>query len=464
MNKNIFKEYDIRGKYPQELNEQTAYALGLAFAKMTRAKKIIVGRDARPESEKIFWPLVLGLSASGAKVDDLGVCATPELFFAVGAKRYSAGCMVTASHSPQGQTGCKFCDSHGVVYGLKTGLQKLARLAARETSQFSEVDLKQKNKNVDFTSIVVDYKKFALSFVKPENLQGLKIVLDASGGSGARLADALFQILPVKTTFINFRAKDKYPNHGPNPLLPENQKTIAKAIKNEQANLGVIFDGDADRAIFFDENGQLAEPYYINCLLSKIILKNRKGLKLVIDARLNLALSATIKSHGGKVLRHRSGYANFINTMSRKGLLFGCENSGHFMLNFKLKNKASFVYGDALIPVLLILDYLRSQKISLSEAIRPFQQQYPISGELNFQTDKFEVIAKTIKKNFSAAKTDEIDGLSVFGPKQEWFFNLRPSHTEPLVRLNIEAKNYVRLNQLKDEIISTINHFKFLAK
>jgi len=457
INSKIFKEYDIRGQYPQELNEQTAYALGLAFVKLTKAKKIIIGRDARPESEKIFWPLISGLVKAGAKIDDLGICATPELFFAVGTKKYDSGCMVTASHSPQGQTGFKFCNRQGVVYGSNTGLLKLARLAEKQKEKFSSADLKQKTKNIDFTSVATDYKKFALSFVKPDKLKGLKIVLDASGGSGARLADALFQALPVRAVFMNFRARDKYPDHGPNPLLPENQRPIKQAIKFEQADLGVIFDGDGDRAIFFDEAGQLVEPYYINCLLAEIMLKKKKGLTVAIDARLGLALSAVIKKNNGRVLRHRSGYANFISTMSRKKLLFGCENSGHFMFNFKLKNKPSFVYGDALIPILLILNRLKSERLKLSQAIKPFQDQYLISGELNFQTAKFETVKKILKKNFSAAKIDELDGLSVFGPKAEWFFNLRSSHTESLVRLNIEAKSSVRLNQLKDEIVSVID-------
>jgi phosphomannomutase len=460
----IFKEYDIRGKYPAELNENTAYALGLAFAKISKAKKMIVGRDARKESEMSFWPLVLGLMEGGVKVDDLGVCATPELFFAVGAKRYSAGCMVTASHSPQGETGFKFCDESGIVYGLKTGLKKLAAQAGRENRQYSATGLKKKINSIDFTSIATEYKKFALSFVKPSGLKNLKIVLDASSGSGAHLSSVVFNSLPVELISMNFRAKDNYLDHGPNPLLKENQLPIIKEIVASRADLGVIFDGDADRAIFFDETGRLIEPYYINCLLSEIILKSKRGLTVAIDARLTLALSETIKKNGGKVFRQRSGYANFIKTMSRKQLLFGCENSGHFMINFKLKNKQSFVYGDAIIPILLILSYLKSHGLKISRAINSFKGQYLISGELNFKTEKFEAISKILKKNFSAAKIDSIDGLSVFGPNKEWFFNLRSSHTEPLIRLNIEAKNSTRLNQLKDELVSIIKTIEYSSK
>lgn len=458
INKNIFKEYDIRGKYPEELDENTAYALGLSFAKLIKAKKVIIGRDARLESEKVFWPLVSGLLDSGVKVDDLGVCATPELFFAVSVKKYDAGCMVTASHSPVGQTGYKFCDGRGRPL-LTINLKKLEALAGQVKQKFDVAELKKQTEAIDFVSVVAEYKKFALSFIKPETLKNLKIVLDASSGSGARLADDVFSVLPASSTFMNFRADDQYPDHGPNPLLPENQQSIIKEIKAERADLGVLFDGDADRAIFFDEAGTFVEPYYINCLLSEIILKKNKGIRLVVDARLNLGITATIKKAGGKALRHRSGFSNIINTMDQKKLLFGCENSGHFMFNIGLKKKANFVYGEAIIPVLLVASFLQTKKIILSQAIKSFKDQYLISGELNFKTAKFAAIGKILQKKFAGLKSDEIDGLSIFGPKGEWFFNLRTSHTEPVIRLNIEAKNQTRLDQLKTEIVAIINKF-----
>ncbi len=458
INKNIFKEYDIRGKYPEELDENTAYALGLSFAKLIKAKKVIIGRDARRESEKVFWPLVLGLLDSGVKVDDLGVCATPELFFAVGVKNYDAGCMVTASHSPAGQTGYKFCDGRGRPL-LTVSLNKLQSIAGQVKQKFDVAELKKQTKAIDFVSVVAEYKKFALSFIKPEILKNLKIVLDASSGSGSRLAEDVFCALPATAILMNFCTTDQYPDHGPNPLLPENQQSIIKKIKSEQADLGVLFDGDADRAIFFDETGTFVEPYYINCLLSELILKNNKKIKLMVDARLSLGISETIKRAGGKVVRHRSGFSNIINSMVAKNILFGCENSGHFMFNFGLKKKGNFVYGEAIIPVLLVLNYLQQKKIKLAQALKPFKDQYLISGELNFKTAKFAAICKVLQKKFVGLKSDEIDGLSFFGPKGEWFFNLRTSHTEPVIRLNIEAKNREKLNQLRTEIVAIINKF-----
>jgi len=457
----IFKEYDIRGKYPQEITLESAFVLGLAFVKVSKAKKIVIGRDARPESEAVFWQLVSGLVSAGAKVFDLGVCSTPELFFAVGNYDYDAGCIVTASHSPKGETGFKFCGRDGVVFGLNTGLKKVKAIANKELLKIKKAgglsDLNNQRAKISFTSVAVDYKRYVHSFIDIKKLKGSKIIIDASNGSGSRLAETVMSDLPCKIISVNFGQPDKYPDHGPNPLLLENQKTIKRQILKNKADWGVMFDGDGDRAIFFDERGRLIEPYYINCLLSEIILKRYGALQIVIDARLGLALGNVIKNYSGKVLRHRSGYANFIKTMKQKDLMFGCENSGHFMFNFRLSGKRkSFVYGEAILPILLIGEYLKDQKVSLSSAVAKFQKQYVISGELNFTTANFAGIAKILKNNFTGARIDELDGLSVYEKSGEWFFNLRPSHTEPLIRLNLEAVNQAVLNRLKDSVLAVI--------
>lgn len=457
INPAIFKEYDIRGEYPHEISDEIAYALGFAFARIIKAKKIVVGRDARLESERAFWPLISGLAKGGAQIADLGVCATPELFFAVGARKFAGGVMVTASHSPQGQTGFKFCDSQGRVFGQKSGQEKLALWANKEFAKIpAGIKFLAQNDSVDFISIAGDYKEFALSFIEPAEVEGMNLVIDASGGSGGRLAEVVFNSLPVKFSPLNFRVAKNRLQHGPNPLLPENQQAAISQVKDKQADLGVIFDGDADRAIFIDESGRFVEPYYINCLLAQIILAENKRATIVADARLYLAIAKVVKSSGGKLLVHRSGYANFIKSMTAKKKLFGCENSGHFMYNFSLKEKRQFVYGDAIISVLLILKYLKQNKLKLSQAVKPFSDSFVISGELNFQTDRFEQIAQDVKKIFSEAKFISIDGLSALSKHHFWFFNLRPSHTEPVIRLNIEARNGKLLKELQDKLLKCI--------
>lgn len=456
LNTAIFKEYDIRGKYPAEIDEKTAYALGRAFAKVSSAKKIVLGRDAREESEKVFWGLLAGLIDGGMKVDDLGKCSTPELFFAVGRKKYESGCMVTASHSPTGQTGFKFCDEKGRVFGKATGLLKLEKSAQQIAAKMKYDPKKNRADEVDFITIAKEYKSFALSFIRPADIRGLNLVLDASGGSGAHLADVVFNNLPLDVAFINFLPNDKRLGHGPNPLLPENQTAIKAEIKKRRSDLGVIFDGDADRAIFFDAHGELVEPYYINCLLSQIMLQIKPKTTLVVDARLSLAITQAIKSSKGKALAHRSGYANIIKTMSEKKILFGCENSGHFMYNFALKSRKQFVYGDAIIPILLIMKYLRQTKQTLDDAILPFKKSFVISGELNFKTARFKEISAEIRKQFKGNVFTVIDGLSVTDKNGKWFINVRSSHTEPLIRLNIEAEDNALLEELKDKLLKII--------
>lgn len=454
INPNIFREYDIRGKYPQEIDEKTAYALGFAFVEFIKAKKVVVGRDARPESENVFWAFIAGASKAGTRVSSLGICSTPELFFAVGAKKFSGGCMVTASHSPAGQTGFKTCDSRGRSFGMSNDLGKIAKLAAKV-----KVDsLNNLQGEIEFISVSSEYKKFIKSIIEFKKLSGLKVVLDASSGSGARLAEEVFADLPIYSRRMNFHAGDKYPDHGPNPMLPESHVSAIKEVKKFKADVGIIFDGDADRAIFIDEQGRFVEPYYVNCLLARIILGKKKKQKLVVDARLGLGISETISKLGGTAVVHRSGYTNIIRTMESKKIIFGCENSGHFMFSFSwAKGGSNYVYSEAILPVLLVLEYLRVKKINLSEAVAEFRNNFPISGEINIKTRDFNKLKTRIKQEFAAEKFAEIDGLSATASSGEWFFNIRPSHTEPLVRLNVEAKDKVGVAKLKAKLISIIN-------
>lgn len=453
INKSIFKEYDIRGAYPAEINESVAYVLGLAFARAAKIKKIIVGRDARQETAQIFWPLIAGLTRGGVKVHSLDVCCTPELFFAVGDKRFPAGCMVTASHSPAGQTGFKFCDSQGRVWGSKTGLAKLRALA----DKISTDDISDVCATAEKISIADSYKKFIRKIVDYKKLSGFKIVLDASGGSGARLAQDVFSLALLKTKLMNFRPKDAYPDHGLNPLLAGNWRSAAKEVKKSRADLGVVFDGDADRAIFIDEQGKFVEPYYLNCLLAKIILEKWKKETIIADARLALGIEEVVKNAGGKLISHRSGYANIIRTMQSKKIKFACENSGHFMFNFSwVRPGANFAYGEGILPVLLILQYLKKNKLSLGQAVAQYRKKYLISGEINLSLKDFSATEKKIKAVFKDARFKVVDGLSVYDPAGKWFFNFRPSHTEPVARLNIEARKAADLLQLKKQLLNLI--------
>lgn len=456
----IFREYDIRGKYPQDIDKNTAYRLGRAFVLALNAKVIAVGRDRRVESAKLMPSFISGARSCGCLVYQLGVCSTPELSLAVGIKKMAGGAIMTASHNPQGWAGVKLYNSSGVPLGLKTGLQDVIKLLDYKDVKTNH---KIKKSTIKKLKVVTDYYRLVTSKTNRRKIKPFNLVLDASGGSGDGLVGYVFSCLTAKIIKINFRAGDKYIDHGLNPLLAGNQREVKKAIKKNRADLGVIWDGDADRVVFVDGLGQFVHPYYINCLLSKIILAKKPGLKLLIDARMPAGPSEIIKQYGGRPIVNRSGTANIIQAMIKREILFGCENSGHYFFNFKFygAKKNNYIYSDSVLPVLLIMEYLADKKLSLAEAIADFRRQYLISGEINFKVNNFSKLKSAIKKEYRGYKSATVDGVSVYGPSLAvgnagWFFNLRPSHTEPLARLNIEAKNQIVLKKLKQQLLKII--------
>jgi phosphomannomutase len=456
ISKNIFKEYDVRGQYPSEIDKNAAYQIGRAFVVKEKLKKVAVVRDSRRESEEAGREFIKGLMDAGVDVYDFGINSSPAMFFAVGARAFDGGTAVTASHNPDGYTGLKMCAKDGVLIGRNNGLMEIARIAEKD---FKRSRKKGRLKKVDVSA---DYFKFISSIVGLDNIKGFKLVLDASGGAGAKMADYVFVRLSSRIIKMNFRRGDSYPDHGLNPMLASNQKLVKAEVKKDKAHLGIIWDGDGDRSIFVDEKGAAIEPYYVNCLLAEIILKKKKGAKIVIDARLPVGLSEVIKSAKGRPVICRSGYANIVKLMHREKILYGCENSGHYFFNFLMQkgNKKNFVVGDAIIPALLILEYLRENNLSLSQAIGKYRRHYLISGELNFKVKNFEKLKSRLAQRYKGREMEEIDGLSVFGPvldgRREWFFNVRPSHTEPLARLNIEAGDKKTLAKIKKELLEII--------
>jgi phosphomannomutase len=449
INSAIFREYDIRGKYPEEINESSAYALGRAFVLSQHAKRIAISRDRRIESEKIYPDFVKGVKETGCEILDLGINSTPALFFAVGIKKLDGGVSITASHNPKGYTGLKMCDKNGTLLGLNTGIKKLIAVLKKEPKT-----KKLTSKESRAIDINKDYFNFAKKIVDVDNIKGFKIVLDASNGSGARLADYFFVRLHSKITKMNFKLGDQFEDHGLNPMLAENRKLAKREVIKRKADIGVIFDGDGDRCIFIDEKGEYIPPYYINFLLAEIILKKHRLASMVIDARMIMGLTNTIKNFSGKPIISRAGYSNVVKKMQARNSLFGCENSGHYFFNFKLidRNK-KYIFGDAIIPILLVLEYLKKNRIKLSEAVAIYRESYPISGEINIKDVNFSKIEKRIK-NYAKYKKNKVDGISIYS--DDWFFNIRPSKTEPLVRLNIEAKDKPTLNKIKKELLKII--------
>lgn len=466
INKDIFKEYDIRGRYPQELDEAAAYAIARVFVKMKKVKKLALGCDARPESAKVAKSFALGAASAGAEIFDLGVCATPELFFAVGDKHYDGGAMATASHNPAGYTGFKLCGQDGVPLGMKTGLDDLRKKIQLEIKKSGNGEIRDKDKIEKNGTIrragrcnnvvISDYKKFVFSFIDKKKIKNFKAVLDSSGGSGGKLAAEIFDSLAVKAIKMNFRPHDRFPDHDLNPMLEKNQKSIIAEVKKQEADLGIIWDGDADRVLFISDRGEFIPPYYVNCLLGAIVLEKFKGIKVLIDARLPVGLSQIVKKNAGRPIISRSGHTNILKAMKEKDIIFGCENSGHYFFDlYSARNgKKHYSFSDGIIPALLILEYLSKRRITILQAIKPYQEKFLISGEININNVDYQKVAAKIKNRYHGHKFSRLDGLSVFGA--DWFFNIRPSHTEPLIRLNIEARSINELERIKNQLMKLI--------
>jgi phosphomannomutase len=451
MTKSIFKEYDIRGRYPKEIDKSTAYELGRAFVVMTNAKKVAIGRDRRPESKLLMPEFIRGVNDEGCDVYQMGIASTPAVSFAVGHFKLDGGVIITASHNPKGWAGFKMMAENGVPIGMKTGLKTIINLMSRGVNS-----VKKKSGTVRSLSYLHSYYQFVRGFIDLDMIKGFKVALDVSGGSGDGLVDYVFNRLSLKDYKINFRSGDQYPDHGPNPLLLKNQQVIKNVIIKRRADLGVIWDGDADRAVFIDEQGTFVHPYYINCLLGKVLSEKKSDLAMVVDARMPVGISEVIKKYGGKPIVSRSGTANIIDLMNRNKYLFGCENSGHYFFNFKLADgrNNNHIFSGTIIPVLLILEYLKINDLKMSEAVSEFSNSYHISGEKNFKIDNFEKLKKKILNKYNGFKTKQIDGLSVYG--DGWFFNVRSSHTEPLIRLNVEAISRNNMLKIKKDLLTLI--------
>lgn len=450
INKSIFREYDIRGKYPDEINEQIAEAVSGAFAIDFKIKKIALAKDKRPQSDRIYEHVKAGLLKAGCEIFEMGQQSTPELYFAVGFKKLDGGLMVTASHNPNGYTGLKLVNKNGLAIGNKNGLVGVAERAQKILDK--KIILKNSRKKIKQLDILSDYYKFVYSFIDCEKLKNLNTVLDVSGGSAAKIVEYFFIRMSGQNIKMNFR-KDKFKDHGLNPMLPENYKNIEREVLKSKSDLGIIWDGDGDRVIFIDDKGKFIEPYYINCLLAEIFLsKIKKNKKIVIDGRMQLAIKKVITENQGQAIVSRSGYSNLVTEMQKQKILFGCENSGHYLFNLSLVyDGKNFICGDGIIPALMIIEYLSEKGLKISDAVEVFKKEFKISGEINLKNNNFAKSALKLKKQFKF-DIDETDGISIGNDK--WFFNARKSNTEPLIRINIEAKEKKKIIELKKQLIN----------
>lgn len=435
----VFKAYDIRGIYPTEINGELAYKIGQAFATFTK-DKIVVGRDMRKSSKELFDNISAGINSMGYEVVDIGVCTTPMLNFAVASQSFKGGVMITASHNPSEYNGIKLIGEKAVQYTLDNGVDKIKDLVL--TNVFSYA----KNKGlITSENILPKYINWIIS--KVPGIKKFKIVADAGNGVGGISALPVLQKLDQEIVPMYFELDDSFPNHLADPMDPKNLEDLKKKVKDSKSDLGVGFDGDADRAGLVDENGQIVKPDFLLSAIAECELKNHPNQKIYYDLRFSRSVPETIKKAGGIPIRTKVGNPNFKRPLILEGGIMGVEFSCHFMY------RENFGIDDGLFALLKVLYWLSKNNCSLSEFISKYQKNHFLFST-NFQVSNVETAIFKLKEHFNDGKFDYLDGITIEYP--DWWFVARPSNTEPVLRLNIEASSKDLLEQKKNELINLL--------
>jgi phosphomannomutase len=449
MKPGIFKAYDVRGLVPEELDAPTALATGRAFARHLGPGPVAVGYDMRASARELREAFLTGLRGEGREVIDIGRVSTPILYFAVASSQAAGGAMITASHNPGRYNGFKLCGPNAVPIGIESGLAAIrdrALALEREPAPAARGGVTQR----DFKAAYYDM----LLGLFPGRPQ-LRAVIDAGNGIAGEALSGLLDRLPLQAKRMYFEPDGSFPNHEADPLKAENLHDLQQAVKSERADLGIAFDGDGDRAVFVDEHGDAIAADLTTALFSEVILERkllgaRKGIPMLYDLRSSRIVPETLRAHGAEPIRSRVGHAFMKAVMRERGACFGGELSGHYYFRFP----AGYIADDGAAAMMLLLEVLAVRKRPLSELWKPYHR-YKQSGEINRRVPDVPRALARVRAAFPDGAADELDGLTVSYPS--WWFNLRPSNTEPLLRLNLEAPDDEQLARQRDKILALID-------
>jgi phosphomannomutase len=440
----VFKAYDVRGLYGSQLDEEGAYAIGRAYVEHFEPRSIAVGRDMRLAAPTMTAAVIEGAADGGADVLDLGMVGTEMVYHAVGSLGLEGGICVTASHNPKEYTGMKIVRRGALPVGGDSGLEDVKRRAA---AGFGDVTRRGEIRAEDIWASFVDK---VLSFIDVEALRPLKIVVDAANGMAGTMLPPVLERLPqVEAVECYFEPDGSFPHHEPNPLLPENRAFIVEKTRSEGADLGIAFDGDADRCFFVDDTGEFIPGDFVTALLSQVMLAKSPGGKVIYDVRASWAVPRTIEAAGGTALMNRVGHAFIKQRMRADDAVFGGEVSAHYYFR-------EFSQADTgVVPFLLMLELL-STRGKISELLVPFREQYFLTGEINTPVADVALKLQELKERYQSqgGRISHLDGISV--EFDDWHFNVRPSNTEPLLRLNLEALSSKAMEERRDEVMEVI--------
>ena len=432
MNPDIFKAYDVRGVYPTELDEAVFRDIGRAFVTFLKAKRIGVGRDMRVSSPTLAAAFIEGALQQGCDVVEFGMIATDMLYYGVGSGDLDGGAQITASHNPKQYNGCKMVGKGNIPLSGDSGISDIRdMIAAHAIPPVADHAGSKSSK-----TILDGYVRHILSFIDAPIVKPFRAVLDAGCGMAGLVAPELFKSLPVKTDRLCFTIDGTFPTHEANPLIEENRRDIVAKVVAAKADIGIAWDGDADRCFFIDEDGEFISGDFVTALLAEAFLLKEPGAAIVYDLRASHAIPDVAATYGGQAYMNRVGHAFFKGRMRELNAVFGGEVTGHYYF------RDNFYCDNGFIPALLMLELMSKKNQSLKQMLEPLRKKYFISGEINTKMASMSHVAATldaIAAHYADAKSDTMDRLSIEYP--DWHFNVRPSNTEPLLRLNLEATN-----------------------
>jgi phosphomannomutase len=447
LNPEIFKAYDVRGVYPGDINEAGARAIGAAFIGYLKAKRIALGRDMRVSSPALAAAFIDGVTSQGADVVDYGMIPTDMLYYAVATDKLEGGVQITASHNPKQYNGMKMVRQEALPLSGDAGISDIRDMIAADRLPAPA----SRRGQVTSKDVLGPYVDHVMSFIDPAVIKPFNVVLDAGSGMGGLVAPKLFDRLPCKTTRLCFQIDGTFPNHEANPLIEENRRDIVERVVAEKADVGIAWDGDADRCFFITGTGEFVSGDFVTALLAEAFLMKNPGSSIIYDLRASYAVKDVVASYGGTALMNRVGHAFIKQRMRETNAVFGGEVTGHYYF------RDNFYADNGFIPAMLMLELMSRKGKSLHELLEPLAAKYFISGEINTKLahmDHVPAKLQQIADHYTSGKQFRLDGLSVEFP--DWHFNVRPSNTEPLLRLNLEAKTKAMMEQKRDEVLAII--------